>query len=224
MLKIPLDESWYELLIEDFSKEYFIKLNQFLLKEKNRGYQILPPDLEIFEALNQTPFDNVKVVIIGQDPYHGPMQANGLCFSVNDGIPFPPSLRNIFKELKSDINFITPKSGNLTPWAKQGVLLLNSTLTVRLNEANSHSKIGWQIFTDKIISEVVSKKENIVFILWGAYAQSKLSLIDASKHFILQSAHPSPLSASRGFFGCRHFSKTNDYLISNNIQPIVWQL
>jgi uracil-DNA glycosylase len=222
MLQIQFDESWYELLIEDFSKEYFIKLDQFLLEEKNRGYEILPPDLEIFEALNQTPFDKVKVVIIGQDPYHGPMQANGLCFSVNDGIPFPPSLRNIFKELKSDINFNTPKSGNLTSWAKQGVLLLNSTLTVRLNEANSHSKIGWQIFTDKIISEVSSKKENIVFILWGAHAQNKLSLIDKNKHLVLQSAHPSPLSASRGFFGCKHFSKTNKYLINKNIEPINW--
>jgi uracil-DNA glycosylase len=175
MLKIPLDESWHELLIKDFSKEYFIKLEQFLIEEKNRGYQILPPNLEIFEALNKTPFEKVKVVIIGQDPYHGPMQAHGLCFSVNDGISIPPSLRNIFKELKSDINFKIPKSGNLISWAQQGVLLLNSTLTVRLNEANSHSKIGWQIFTDKIISEVSSKKENIVFILWGAHAQNKLS-------------------------------------------------
>jgi uracil-DNA glycosylase len=146
MLKIPLDESWHELLIKDFSKEYFIKLEQFLIEEKNRGYQILPPNLEIFEALNKTPFEKVKVVIIGQDPYHGPMQAHGLCFSVNDGISIPPSLRNIFKELKSDINFKIPKSGNLISWAQQGVLLLNSTLTVRLNEANSHSKIGWQIF------------------------------------------------------------------------------
>ncbi|MEI6882157.1 MAG: uracil-DNA glycosylase [Bacteroidetes bacterium] len=222
MLKIPLDESWHELLIKDFSKEYFIKLEQFLIEEKNRGYQILPPNLEIFEALNKTPFEKVKVVIIGQDPYHGPMQAHGLCFSVNDGISIPPSLRNIFKELKSDINFKIPKSGNLISWAQQGVLLLNSTLTVRLNEANSHSKIGWQIFTDKIISEVSSKKENIVFILWGAHAQNKLSLIDKNKHLVLQSAHPSPLSASRGFFGCKHFSKTNKYLINKNIEPINW--
>ena len=222
MLKIPLDESWHELLIKDFSKEYFIKLEQFLIEEKNRGYQILPPNLEIFEALNKTPFEKVKVVIIGQDPYHGPMQAHGLCFSVNDGISIPPSLRNIFKELKSDINFKIPKSGNLISWAQQGVLLLNSTLTVRLNEANSHSKIGWQIFTDKIISEVSSKKENIVFILWGAHAQNKLSLIDKNKQLVLQSAHPSPLSASRGFFGCKHFSKTNKYLINKNIEPINW--
>jgi uracil-DNA glycosylase len=222
MLKIPLDESWHELLIKDFSKEYFIKLEQFLIEEKNRGYQILPPNLEIFEALNKTPFEKVKVVIIGQDPYHGPMQAHGLCFSVNDGISIPPSLRNIFKELKSDINFKIPKSGNLISWAQQGVLLLNSTLTVRLNEANSHSKIGWQIFTDKIISEVSSKKENIVFILWGAHAQNKPSLIDKNKHLVLQSAHPSPLSASRGFFGCKHFSKTNKYLINKNIEPINW--
>ena len=222
MLKIPLDESWHELLIKDFSKEYFIKLEQFLIEEKNRGYQILPPNLEIFEALNKTPFEKVKVVIIGQDPYHGPMQAHGLCFSVNDGISIPPSLRNVFKELKSDINFKIPKSGNLISWAQQGVLLLNSTLTVRLNEANSHSKIGWQIFTDKIISEVSSKKENIVFILWGAHAQNKLSLIDKNKHLVLQSAHPSPLSASRGFFGCKHFSKTNKYLINKNIEPINW--
>jgi len=222
MLKIPLDESWHELLIKDFSKEYFIKLEQFLIEEKNRGYQILPPNLEIFEALNKTPFEKLKVVIIGQDPYHGPMQAHGLCFSVNDGISIPPSLRNIFKELKSDINFKIPKSGNLISWAQQGVLLLNSTLTVRLNEANSHSKIGWQIFTDKIISEVSSKKENIVFILWGAHAQNKLSLIDKNKHLVLQSAHPSPLSASRGFFGCKHFSKTNKYLINKNIEPINW--
>jgi len=222
MLKIPLDESWHELLIKDFSKEYFIKLEQFLIEEKNRGYQILPPNLEIFEALNKTPFEKLKVVIIGQDPYHGPMQAHGLCFSVNDGISIPPSLRNVFKELKSDINFKIPKSGNLISWAQQGVLLLNSTLTVRLNEANSHSKIGWQIFTDKIISEVSSKKENIVFILWGAHAQNKLSLIDKNKHLVLQSAHPSPLSASRGFFGCKHFSKTNKYLINKNIEPINW--
>lgn len=224
MSNIHLEESWKQLLIEEFSKDYFIKLKQFLIEEKNKGYQILPPGPQIFAALDNTPFNKVKVVIIGQDPYHGPKQAHGLCFSVNDGIPFPPSLLNIFKELKSDIDFKIPQSGNLSSWAKQGVLLLNASLTVKLNEANSHSKLGWQIFTDKIISEVSSKKNNIVFILWGAYAQSKLNLIDTHKHLVLQSVHPSPLSASRGFFGCKHFSKTNEYLTSKNIEPINWQL
>lgn len=224
MANIHLENSWKQLLIEEFNKDYYVKLKQLLIEEKNKGYQILPPSPQIFAALDNTPFDNVKVVIIGQDPYHGPNQAHGLCFSVNDGISFPPSLRNIFKELKSDIDFEIPISGNLTSWAKQGVLLLNSTLTVRLNKANSHSKFGWQIFTDKIISEVSSKKENIVFILWGAYAHSKLHLIDTNKHFVLQSVHPSPLSAPRGFFGCNHFSKTNEYLISKKLQPINWKL
>jgi uracil-DNA glycosylase len=221
---IHLDNSWKQLLIDEFNKDYYVKLKQLLIEEKNKGYQILPPSPQIFAALDNTPFDNVKVVIIGQDPYHGPNQAHGLCFSVNDGTSFPPSLRNIFKELKSDIDLQIPISGNLSSWAKQGVLLLNSTLTVRQNKANSHRKFGWQIFTDKIISEVSSKKENIVFILWGNYAQSKINLIDTNKHFVLQSVHPSPLSASRGFFGCNHFSKTNEYLISKKLQPINWQL
>lgn len=224
MSNIQLEESWKQLLIEEFSKDYFVNLKQLLVEEKNKGYQILPPGPQIFAALDNTPFNKVKVVIIGQDPYHGPNQAHGLCFSVNDGIPFPPSLLNIFKELKSDVNFEIPNSGNLTSWAKQGVLLLNASLTVRLNEANSHSKFGWQIFTDRIISEVSSNKDNVVFILWGAYAQSKLNLIDTNKHLVLQSVHPSPLSAHRGFFGCKHFSKTNEYLVSKNIEPINWQL
>jgi uracil-DNA glycosylase len=221
---IHLENSWKQLLIEEFKKDYYVKLKQHLVEEKNKGYQVLPPNPQIFAALNNTPFDKIKVVIIGQDPYHGPNQAHGLCFSVNDGTSFPPSLRNIFKELKSDIDLQIPISGNLSSWAKQGVLLLNSTLTVRQNKANSHRKFGWQIFTDKIISEVSSKKENIVFILWGNYAQSKINLIDTNKHFVLQSVHPSPLSASRGFFGCNHFSKTNEYLISKKLQPINWQL
>ncbi len=224
MSNIHLEDSWKKILIEEFSKDYFVKLKQMLFEEKNKGYQILPPGSQIFAALDTTPINKIKVVILGQDPYHGPNQANGLCFSVNDGIPFPPSLRNIFKELKSDTNFEMPKSGNLSSWSKQGVLLLNTTLTVRLNESNSHSKFGWQNFTDKILTEVSSRRENIVFILWGTYAQSKLNLIDTKKHCILQSVHPSPLSAYRGFFGCKHFSKTNEYLISKCIDPIDWQL
>ncbi|MCX6186140.1 MAG: uracil-DNA glycosylase [Bacteroidetes bacterium] len=224
MTNIVLEESWGKILLEEFSKEYFQSLKQKLMTDKVKGCQILPPENQIFAALNITPFENVKVVILGQDPYHGINQANGLCFSVNDGIPFPPSLSNIFKELKSDIGIDIPNSGNLSKWAEEGVLLLNTSLTVRLNEANSHNKIGWQNFTDRIIRELNNKKENIVFILWGANAQSKIGLINTTKHFVIKSAHPSPLSAYRGFFGCKHFSKTNNYLISKNIKPINWQL
>ncbi len=217
-----IEKSWAEVLNQEFKKDYFTKLKEFLLEEKKK-HTIYPPGSLIFNAFNTTPFTEVKVVILGQDPYHGPGQAHGLCFSVPDGIALPPSLKNIYKELSSDLGVEIPKMGNLTNWAKQGVLLINATLTVRKGQAGSHQKKGWETFTDAVIKQISDKKNNVVFILWGNYAQSKEKLIDTSKHFIVKSVHPSPLSASRGFFGSKPFSKTNEYLKSKGINPIDWE-
>lgn len=218
-----IEESWKKILIDEFNKDYFIQLKQFLIEEKN-NYTTYPPGKEIFNAFNLTPFDKIKVVILGQDPYHGEGQAHGLCFSVKDGIKPPPSLINIYKELKNDLDFNIPSYGNLTNWAKQGVLMLNATLTVRANQAGSHQNKGWETFTDTVIKKVSELKNNIVFILWGKYAQAKEILIDNNKHFILKAAHPSPFSAHSGFFGCKHFSKTNEFLAKKNIKEIDWKL
>ncbi|MCQ2318680.1 MAG: uracil-DNA glycosylase [Bacteroidales bacterium] len=220
--KPDLEESWYEALKNEFESTYFVGIKTFLIEEK-RHYVVYPPSNLIFNAFNLTPFDKVKVVILGQDPYHNVGQAHGLAFSVPDGVQIPPSLQNIFKELNSDIGMPIPKSGNLEKWAKEGVLLLNASLTVRANMAASHARIGWQQFTDAAIRALSEKKEHLVFILWGNYAIAKENLIDHSKHLVLKTVHPSPLSASRGFFGCHHFSQTNQYLISNGIQPIRWE-
>lgn len=219
-----IEESWKEVLFNEFQKDYFKNLKQFLLKEKSENKTIYPPNNLIFNAFNKTPFNNVKVVILGQDPYHGAGQAHGLCFSVPEGIKIPPSLRNIYKELSTDVDFKIPISGNLIKWAKQGVLLINATLTVRDSEAGSHQKKGWETFTDSVIKIISEKKENVVFVLWGNYAQSKEKLIDNNKHLIIKSVHPSPLSATRGFFGSKPFSKTNEYLKKNNINEIDWSL
>ncbi len=223
MVKIEpqIEESWKELLYEEFNSDYFTELKKFLVTEKSK-YKIYPPGNLIFNAFNLTPFEKVKVVLLGQDPYHGKGQAHGLCFSVPMGISRPPSLINIFKELKSDINIPLPKHGNLESWAKQGVLLLNATLTVRANQAGSHQGKGWEIFTDAVIKKVSETRDGIIFILWGRYAQAKESLIDTEKHYILKAAHPSPYSAYYGFFGSKHFSKTNEILKKNGLTPINW--
>ena len=221
--KPDIDESWYRVLREQFEAPYFADLKSFLVEEKQH-YAVYPPGKLIFNAFNLTPFDKVKVVILGQDPYHGPGQAHGLSFSVPDGVPFPPSLLNIFKELNSDLGIPMAYSGNLEKWARQGVLLLNASLTVRAGQAASHSRHGWETFTDAAIRALSSEREHLVFILWGNYAIAKEIMIDASKHLVLRSVHPSPLSASRGFFGCHHFSKTNNYLVEHNIEPIDWKL
>ncbi len=224
MINLQIETSWESVLLEEINSEYFSQLKQFLNFEKEK-YTIYPPSKFIFSAFDKTPFDKVKVVILGQDPYHGEEQAQGLCFSVPDGIRIPPSLVNIFKELKTDIGCETPKSGNLQKWADEGVLLINATLTVRAHEAGSHQKKGWERFTDAVIQKISDEKENVVFILWGNYAQGKSKFIDTSKHLIIKSVHPSPLSANRGgFFGTKPFSKTNDYLRSKNISPIKWNL
>lgn len=221
--KPDIDESWYRVLQPQFDAPYFSDLKTFLVSEK-RQYTVYPPGPLIFNAFNLTPFDKVKVVILGQDPYHGPMQAHGLSFSVPDGVPFPPSLNNIFKELHDDLGIVIPRSGNLEKWAREGVLMLNASLTVRAGQAASHSHHGWEQFTDAAIRALSEQREHIVFILWGNYAIAKQSLIDSNKHLILKSVHPSPLSASRGFFGCHHFSKANHYLKNNGITPIDWSL
>jgi uracil-DNA glycosylase len=218
-----IENSWLERLSEEFKAPYFFELKNFLVEEKKK-FRIYPPGSEIFSAFNYTPFNEVKVVILGQDPYHGAGQANGLCFSVKDGIPPPPSLRNIFKELESDLGHTPPASGNLEKWARQGVLLLNATLTVRANQAGSHQHRGWEQFTDKVIFMLSEIKEHLVFILWGKYAQNKELLINATKHHLIKSPHPSPFSADRGFFGSRPFSRTNEYLIEQGIEPIDWVL
>ncbi len=205
----------------EFDKEYFLKLTDFVRTEY-RTTTIYPPGRLIFNAFDLCPFDRVKVVIIGQDPYHGPGQAHGLCFSVNDGIAYPPSLVNIFKEIKADIGTEPPTTGNLTRWARQGVLLLNATLTVRAHQAGSHQNKGWELFTDAVIRLLAEEKEHLVFILWGAYAQRKGAFIDRSRHLVLTSAHPSPLSAYNGFFGNHHFSRTNAYLEEHGETGIVW--
>lgn len=218
-----IENSWKQELSVEFQSEYFFGLKNFLTEEKKK-YIIYPPGSEIFAAFNNTPFINVKAVILGQDPYHGAGQANGLCFSVRDGISKPPSLQNIFKELNSDLGIPIPPSGNLEKWAHQGVLLLNATLTVRAGLAGSHQNKGWEYFTDAVIKILSEKKNNVVFILWGNYAQAKKSLIDPFRHLIIQSAHPSPFSVERGFFGSKPFSRTNTYLREHNIPEIDWSL
>ena len=224
MTKPKLDNSWFELLSDEFNADYFKQLKDFLVTERQK-HTIYPPGSLIFSAFNQTPVDKVKAVILGQDPYHGPGQAHGLCFSVNEGVRFPPSLQNIFKELKSDIGMETPQSGNLSKWANEGVLLLNATLTVRANNAGSHQNRGWELFTDAAIRKLSSERKNLVFLLWGRFAQKKEAIIDKNNgHLILKAAHPSPLSAYSGFFGCKHFSKTNAFLKSKGIEPIDWNL
>ncbi|HMR91459.1 MAG TPA: uracil-DNA glycosylase [Chitinophagaceae bacterium] len=223
-MDVKMEESWKAALQEEFSKPYFHNLVLHLKTEKAQGKTIYPPGSLIFNAFNTTPLEKVKVVILGQDPYHGAGQAHGLCFSVQQGVPPPPSLINIFKELHDDLGMTIPNHGNLTRWAEQGVFLLNASLTVRAAEPMSHAKIGWAAFTDTVIKTISDKKQQVVFLLWGKFAQEKRVLIDESKHLILRSVHPSPLSAHGGFFGCRHFSKTNQYLVSNGMDPIDWQL
>ncbi len=223
-MDVQIDESWKTVLKPEFEKPYFKEIVTFLKTEKMAGKTIYPPGQLIFNAFNTTPFDNVKVVIIGQDPYHGRGQAHGLSFSVQEGVTSPPSLINIFKELLSDIGCPIPNHGNLTRWAQQGVLLLNASLTVRQAEPMSHAQIGWAEFTNTVIKKISDLKEHVVFLLWGKFAQEKQVLIDETKHLVLKAAHPSPYSANAGFFGCRHFSKTNEYLVKNGIDPVDWSL
>jgi len=218
-----IGDSWKEVLMESFNSDYFRQLKEFIIEEKKK-HNVYPPGSLIFNAFDLTPFDKVKVVIIGQDPYHGKGQAHGLCFSVPAGVKKPPSLINIFKELKSDLGIEAPGHGDLEKWAKQGVLLLNATLTVRANNAGSHQNKGWEVFTDTVISELSEKREGLIFLLWGNYAQAKDMLIDPSRHHILKAAHPSPFSSHRGFFGCRHFSKTNEILKKLNQAEIDWSI
>lgn len=221
---VVLEESWKERLSGEFSKDYMCNLKTFLLGQKQAGKCIYPKGSEYFRALDLTPFDQVKVVILGQDPYHGPGQAHGLCFSVRPEVQAPPSLVNMYKELQSDLGIPPANHGFLEHWAKQGVLLLNSVLTVEHKQAASHQGRGWEQFTDRIVAELNEKKEHLVFILWGSYAQKKGAFIDQQRHMVVKSAHPSPLSAYRGFFGSRPFSKTNEYLVSHGMEPIDWQL
>ena len=221
MIDPKIESGWREVLFDEFQKPYFASLKEFLTSEKQK-HTVYPHGSNIFAAFDNTPFDKVKVVILGQDPYHGANQAHGLAFSVNEGVPFPPSLQNIFKELRDDMGCDIPKSGNLTSWTKEGVFLLNTVLSVRASEANSHKNRGWEIFTDSVIRRLSEQKENLVFILWGNPAGTKASLIDEKKHLILKSPHPSPLSSYRGFFGSKPFSKTNEFLKSKAINPIKW--
>lgn len=220
-MNVKIADSWKEHLAGEFGKPYFKQLAEFVKKE-NSEYTIYPPGKHIFNAFEKCPFDKVEVVILGQDPYHGPGQANGLSFSVNDGVKPPPSLVNIFKEIRNDLGKEIPKSGNLERWAEQGVLLLNATLTVRASSPGSHQNKGWEEFTDAAIKKVSDEKEHVVFILWGAYAQKKGAIIDSSKHFVIKSPHPSPFSADRGFFGSKPFSKANEYLITHGKKPVDW--
>lgn len=220
-MDVRIEESWKTQLQDEFEKPYFQQLTEFVRLEY-ASQTIYPPAKLIFNAFEQCPFDRVKVVILGQDPYHGPGQAHGLCFSVNEGVDFPPSLKNIFKEIQTDTGAPIPTSGNLERWAKQGVLLLNATLTVRAHTAGSHQKKGWEQFTDAVIHLVADKLEHVVFILWGNYAISKGEFIDARKHLVLKSVHPSPLSASRGFFGNKQFSTANKYLEESGKEPVKW--
>ena len=220
-MDVRIEDSWKRRLAPEFEKDYFVRLTQFVRQEYASG-TVFPPGRLIFNAFDLCPFEQVKVVIIGQDPYHGPGQAHGLCISMNDGVPFPPSLVNIFKEIESDLGTPVPATGNLTRWANQGVLLLNATLTVRAHQAGSHQRQGWEEFTDAAIRTLATEREGLVFILWGAYAQKKGAFIDRSRHLVLTSAHPSPLSAWHGFFGNKHFSRTNQYLVSQGKSPIVW--
>jgi uracil-DNA glycosylase len=223
-MDVKIEPSWKEILKDEFKNPYFLQITEHLKTEKKQGKTIYPAGPLIFNAFEKTPFDQVKVVILGQDPYHGVNQAHGLSFSVQNGVQPPPSLVNIFKELHEDVGIPIPTHGNLEKWAKQGVLLLNASLTVRAQEPMSHSKIGWEKLTNKVIEKVSDLKEHIVFLLWGRFAQEKAALIDEKKHLILKAAHPSPLSAKNGFFGCRHFSKTNNYLMKHGIDPIDWAL
>ncbi len=222
--KVKLHSSWLEVLKNEFTKSYFTDLKDFLLHEKQSGQLVYPTSNQMFAALDETPFDKVKVVIIGQDPYHGLGQANGMCFSVNRGIKPPPSLKNIYKELETDLGIKPPIHGDLSSWAANGVLLLNAVLTVRAAEPTSHQNRGWEIFTDTIIRKLSEQKSNLVFILWGNFAKGKKNLIDSNKHLILEAAHPSPFSAYNGFLGCRHFSKANLYLIEHGFEGINWGL
>ena len=220
-----LHPSWLHVLQDEFQKPYMLGLTQFLKQENEQGTIVYPKHSDVFNAFKLTPLNEVKVVILGQDPYHGTNQAHGLSFSVQKGVAVPPSLKNIYKELQADIpGFNMPSHGDLSSWAKQGVLLLNATLTVRANEPGSHQKMGWEQFTDKAIEALNAEKSGLVFILWGRHAQAKASLIDSSKHLILMAAHPSPFSAFNGFFGCKHFSKANAYLLSKGEKPIIWQI
>lgn len=220
-MNVQIEETWKEVLAPEFEKDYFIRLTDFV-RQEYQTTTVYPPGKLIFNAFNLCPYNKVKVVIIGQDPYHGPGQAHGLCFSVNDGVPFPPSLQNIFKEIHDDLGTPIPATGNLTRWAEQGVLMLNATLTVRAHQAGSHQHKGWEEFTDASIRALAEKRKHLVFILWGSYAQKKGAFIDRNKHLVLTSVHPSPLSAYNGFFGNRHFSRANEYLIQHGETPIVW--
>lgn len=223
-MDVKIEPSWKKTLKGEFEKPYFEQIALHIKTEKSQGKKIYPPGSCIFNAFNTTPVDKIKVVILGQDPYHGPGQAHGLCFSVPNGIPPPPSLINIFKELHDDVGIKIPNHGDLTHWAEQGVFLLNASLTVRDGEPMSHSKIGWALFTDSVIRKISEERNHVVFLLWGKFAQEKKYLIDESKHLILKSAHPSPLSANAGFFGCHHFSKANEYLMKHGMDPIDWSL
>ena len=221
-MDVKIEASWKERLREEFEKDYFTRLSGFV-KEEYSSRTVFPHGSLIFNAFNLCPFNSVKAVIIGQDPYHGPGQAHGLCFSVREGIEFPPSLKNIFREIESDLGYKPFPSGNLERWASQGVLLLNATLTVRAHQAGSHQRKGWEDFTDSVIRIINDNKDGIVFFLWGSYAQKKGEAIDRSRHLVLESVHPSPLSASRGFFGNKHFSRCNDYLSARGIEPVNWR-
>ena len=221
-MDVKMEDSWKQILESEFSKTYFQQIVTFLKVERAQNKVIYPPGQLIFNAFNTTPFHKVKVVILGQDPYHGPGQAHGLSFSVPGGIKPPPSLINIFKELRTDVGMHIPSTGNLTGWANQGVLLLNAVLTVRAGEAASHAMLGWTEFTNTVIQKLSNERTGIVFLLWGKYAQEKQALIDETKHFVLKAAHPSPFSADKGFFGCRHFSKTNELLAKQGLEPINW--
>ena len=224
LMDVAIEPSWKNQLSEEFQKKYFCDIKKFILKEKSKGNAVYPPGNLIFNAFAQTPFQAVKVVILGQDPYHGAGQAHGLSFSVPFGISPPPSLKNIYKELETDIGFKAPEHGNLEAWAKQGVFLLNAFLTVNAAQPGSHQKSGWEIFTDAVIKKISDERSHVVFMLWGRFAQQKENLIDSSKHLILKAAHPSPFSAHSGFFGCKHFSKANEYLQANGLEPIDWTL
>ncbi|WP_291911133.1 uracil-DNA glycosylase [Chitinophaga sp. CB10] len=223
-MDVKIESSWKEVLKDEFQKSYFEQIVMFLKHEKALGKTIYPKGDEIFNAFDKTPFDKVKVVILGQDPYHNEGQAHGLCFSVQDGVKPPPSLVNIYKEMKADLGLEPPAGGNLTKWAEHGVLMLNAILTVRAHEPASHSKIGWETFTDAVIRKISDQKRDVVFLLWGRFAQDKQILVDATKHHILKAAHPSPFSADKGFFGCKHFSKTNELLAKAGIEPVDWRL
>jgi len=223
-MNVQMETGWKKVLESEFSKPYFLQIVHFLKTEKNIGKTIYPPGSQIFNAFDTSPFETTKLVLLGQDPYHGPGQAHGLSFSVADGIRPPPSLQNIFKELNTDTGMTIPGTGNLTSWARQGMLLLNAYLTVEAGMPMSHSQIGWGIFTDMVIQKLSEQKQHLVFLLWGKFAQEKQSLIDETRHLVLKAAHPSPFSADKGFFGCRHFSKANNYLMKNGTDPVDWKL